>query len=562
MGFGLICSACGGSSTTTGSNTTVCDAGTARCNGDDIERCDETGAAETIERTCPEGRCQVNGSQAFCAATPITTSCAADEAVCDGNTATTCKVDGSGPRPGGVNCADTKQQCIAGKCHDTKCIGGAKSCQDGNVYECVPDGSSLFVSAYCKDSEVCDDDLDVCLPRVCKPDAGTCNLGRVQTCNAFGSDWLPGSTDCMAQGKVCVDGSCQEQACPPFNTFCQDGNVYLCSPKGDSSSLSQTCITGSEHCEVSPAGLYAFCVTNKCTPGTTLCDGDVIKSCNDDGSLPEDGTACGTDEFCENATCKPRLCDLNTLLCKGKDIYFCDVTGPTLHKQCDADQACLAIAHSTDTFYPDQVQCMPLPCPPGATGCALNEIGTCGPDGQSLSTVTTDCTANANVCTTSATCAASATDTLGLDETVEALAAGTYAGNVIDVRSPRKLTELQLWSVFASPRDLHWVVYEQVGNDFVLRVDKTTSQASSSGFVSSGPLSFSYKLEAGKRYALGVSLSGDGVCFDQTMPFTGNASFGSLLGSVRTFADSASFDIASNFVPGVVGYMNVTTASP
>lgn len=116
--------------------------------------------------------------------------------------------------------------------------------------------------------------------------------------------------------------------------------------------------------------------------------------------------------------------------------------------------------------------------------------------------VTSDCAADGKVCAADLTCAASTTDTLGQDEVTGELGENTFWGTVLDVRSPRKLTELQQWIAFATTRQLRWMVFEQVGSQFMLRADKTTTEASGAGFVSSGPLSFDYQLEAGKHYAL------------------------------------------------------------
>ncbi len=149
-----------------------------------------------------------------------------------------------------------------------------------------------------------------------------------------------------------------------------------------------------------------------------------------------------------------------------------------------------------------------------------------------------------------------------LDEAAESLSAGTFVGNLIDVRSSRKLTELQMWLAFSSPRDLHWVLYEQVGEQLITRADKLTSSASSTGFVSSGPLSFNYQLEAGKRYAFGMIIAADCVGFDDVLPFAGNPSFGTLVAAERASPDPTTLDVPLNLALTVVSYMQVVTTSP
>jgi len=538
-GFGLICSACSGTSTTTkGSSGSSGVGGFASVGG-------------------AGGLSGVGGSMA----TP--TACAANEAICDGKLATKCKADGSGPQPGGVDCSESKQHCLLGECSDAECIAGTKSCVDGDVYVCEANGSSRSIWSDCTEDQVCDADLGFCLTRICEPGQTSCDGTRVSTCNDFGSGWLRGSADCAAEGNVCIAGSCVKKVCTPSTTFCKDKNLYQCDPTGASSTLSKTCRPGFEHCEVTPAGLYAYCVLNQCEPGNQLCAGDVIKTCNADGTVPAQGTACAKDEFCQNAECKPRLCNIDTLFCQGKSIYSCGFSGPSLYTECDPGDACLAVIPNPEhgsEVYPDMVSCRPLLCPPGQTGCVLNAVGTCGSDGASLSAVTNDCNASGTVCTASGLCAASVTDTLGTDEIAQALQASPYVGNVIDVRSARKLTGIEMLLVFTSPRDVRWMIYEQVGSEFIPRAEKTTSIASSTGFISSGPLS--YQLQAGKHYALGAIMPGDSIGFNANLSLEQNPSFGAVLGSVETYNDFSSFSIAPSFLPYTVSYMKVTTAAP
>ncbi len=586
LGFGLVCSACGGSAKSTtpkGNDTTVCDPGTRRCDGDDIKRCNQAGTDETIERTCLSGQCHGQGDDVFCAI-PSPAACTANQAICDGEIATKCKVDGSGLQPGGVDCAASKQHCLLGTCSDNLCIGGTKSCKNGDVYQCSTDGSILSVWDFCSDSEVCDEASGTCLVQRCVPNQMTCQGTRAVTCNASGSDWLPISTDCAAQGNVCVAGSCEKKTCAPSTTFCRDGNLYQCDPSGASSTLSKTCRPGFEHCELTPAGLYAYCVADACVAGQKFCDDNVIKTCNADGSRPMTGTSCGKGEICENAECKPVGCSQGTVFCQGRDVYSCQSNGPTLAWTCDPDRQCVALIadpEPSSEVYQDLAICMWQPCAPGETRCVHNQLGTCAADGVSLSAVTSDCAANGQVCTaatdctvndasqiacaTPPTCAASVTDTLAWAKSAEAFSGSPYLGNVIDVLSARKLTELQIWLTFSSPRDLRWIVFEQVGSDLIARAEKTTSAASSTGFISSGARSFNYQLEAGKRYALGLVLPVGSVSYHVSAEDRSNTnlSFGSVLGSVRAdVVDFSRFSIPPTFASFMISYMKVTTESP
>jgi len=264
-------------------------------------------------------------------------------------------------------------------------------------------------------------------------------------------------------------------------------------------------------------------------------------------------------------------------------VYGCEPSGPVLSVTCDAGRACRALVpdpEPTSEVYRDLASCALLPCPPGETGCIGNQLGICAADGVSLSTVTMDCAANGQVCSaasdctvngglvcaTPATCAASVTDTLGSPTGPESGSGSPYLGNVIEVSSARKLTELQMWLAFPSPSDLRWIVYELVGSEFVARAEKTTHAASSSGFVGSGPLSFDYRLEAGKRYALGAILPAGAVSYNvstEWSPLNVNASFGSVLGQAHVYlADASRFSIVPNYAAFMTTHMKVTTESP
>jgi len=565
LGFGLICTACGGSARTTtkpkdDAGPTFCVPGAERCDGHDIVRCDEQGERELIAQSCLSAECQVRDGTPVC----TKTQCTAGSATCDGTVATQCKADGSGPEPGGLDCAKSDQYCVDGTCHDRLCTANAKSCKGGDVYLCAPDGRSFSLSETCTNNEVCDGESATCVARSCTPNQSTCNGTRVSTCNSSGTDWLPNTVDCADQDLACFAGACRKRDCIPSTTFCQDESVYQCDPTGASSSLSKACRPGYEHCEVTPAGLYAFCVANPCIAGQQLCDGDVIKVCDADGSLPTAGTYCKKDEFCEDAQCKPRGCVLNSVFCKHNGVYTCEPTGPSLFQQCDSTTECVSVIpdlQSTTELHAPLASCVPFACPPGQTGCAANQIGTCDSDGN-VATVTTDCAAAGQVCTSTGACAANVTETIGHDETKVVLSGSSpYVADVVDVRSARRLTMLQAWLAVPAPSDVRWIVYEQVDNQFLLRADKTTSVASSTaGFVSSGPLN--YRLEAGKRYALGVSVPTGSVAFISDTPWLAALSLGPAIGSVSNPSDPASFDISSQYSPYDVWYMTLTTEAP
>jgi hypothetical protein len=590
-GFGAAGGSGGGGGNAGSGNAGGCVAGAKRCDGASVKICDDVGSKEVVVQTCLPSQsclgaacvttcvpntqycldraiwkcdstgnstkeqqcaaslfCRVENDQASC----TNQACSADQPVCDGDFATTCKSDSSGPNPGGVDCSNSKQACYGGECRELACEGGTKLCEHGDVYLCTHNGTQLSLLNECTTSEVCDAEMGSCRARVCEPGKVSCDGTRAQTCNAFGSGWLSGALECAAEGKICVSGSCRKQICEPSRSRCQDdGNVYICDSTGTIATLSQTCNPQTQHCL--SYGSFATCQRNECNAGDKVCSGNVIKVCNADGTLPASGTSCGDAQYCENAECKPRPCVLGSYFCKSSNVYYCDFTGPYQAEECGAEAACKAQGTSAAV-------CAPLACSPSSSACLGNQIGTCASDGQSLSQVTTDCTTTTSVCTTALKCEKSVLDTVGAAENAEPLYSSNVVGDVIDVDSARKLTELSMQLVFVGSRELRWIVYELSGQTFVPKVDKIVSVSNgSTGLVSSGALNFS--LAAGRRYLLAVAISGgDAIDYIDSVPFPKRVSFGTVLGRVLASYPGTldAFTVDSNYV----SQMKVTTEAP
>lgn len=570
VGLGLFVAACSGSSKTTTGKTPpdrTCEPGTKRCDGLNVKVCSDDGSELVIEatclpsQTCSDGVCEEtscvpntkfckNGGVWKCDATGggstldkgcsaaqfcredddtarcSDQACTPGEGLCDGDVATTCATDGSRPVPGGTDCASTKQVCYRGECRDMACKSGMKVCQHDDVYLCAKNGTDMALLADCQPGEVCDPDMGACRTKVCEVGATSCDGTRVTKCNEFGSAWQAGGTDCAADNQICVAGTCKKQTCAASYSFCQDGSVYQCDGNGIASTLVQSCQDQGQHCISYGSGAYCG---SDCKANQTTCDNNVSRVCSPDGSWPQTGTDCG-DKICDpySGTCKTKVCDPYTYYCKNGDIYYCDYRGAGSPNEipsqyCSSDTTC--------QVQDDAASCVPLPCSPGETACLGNKVGTCAADGQSLASVTEDCTATSTVCGPDAKCAKSIVDTLGVAEDAVPESAGYLLGNVIQVTSARKVTEIQMNLVLAAPRELRWVIFEQSGANFVGRIDKVTSSVSGTGFLSSGPIS--YALKAGKTYLFGVAISGgNAIAYFDTAPFTGSASFGGVLGRI------------------------------
>lgn len=531
----------------------ACVPNTKFCQDGAVWKCDSTGSGSSLSANCPTGQfCRDEDGAAYCS----NQACTPGMTMCDGNVAATCQMDGSGPAPGGTDCAAKKQGCVNGACKDLACMPGSKLCQNGDVYLCAQTGTETSLLQDCTMGQVCDGDKAACVPSVCTPGQVSCDPSapHVVTCNEFGSAFVnPPTQDCAKDDQICVGGTCKKQVCNAYSYTCKDGNIYQCSSDGTSSNLTQSCSPQYSHCQEG----YQYCITNDCQPGQVLCDynSNTVKTCTADGTLPPTGMDCGNDNYCDAGACKKKVCEPYTYYCKDGDIYYCNYYGgPQPGEQavqyCSADTTC-----RVDNNQP---ACVPLPCSASETSCLANQIGTCADDGNSLGSVTSDCASAGNVCTADFKCAKTSVETVAIAEDATTEYAGNFIGNVIQVRSARKLTELQANLILASPRELRWVVYEQSGQIFQARVDKVISNQTGTGFISSGALN--YTLKAGKTYVLGVAVSGGNfISYYDGAPFQAWVSFGSLLG--RT--DQGYAAQLSAYIDTTVAYqMKVTTELP
>jgi hypothetical protein len=504
---------------------TTCVPNTKHCKDGSVWKCDSTGGGSTLSQTCSKSQfCREADDSATCS----DVACKAGEKLCDGNIATSCEADGSGPKEGGVDCSDKKQTCYQGACQDNECMPGAKVCQDGDVYLCGKNGSDTSLLADCQAGTVCDGEKLACTTKICEAGAASCDGKRAVTCNAYGTGWDPSAIDCAATNQVCVAGACQKTTCVPGGTFCDGGNVHQCDKLGVSSSVWHYCSPTYQHCQPYPSSNYAFCEDNACSPGQTArCYGNEVRACNPDGSAAATGTDCGVDKYCESGECKPLVCQPGIAFCKDGDIYSCSWNGTyaELNLDCPTDTTC-----DIDAFA-----CVPLPCSPGDTVCLGNKVGKCAADGQTLGTVTEDCTAAGSICGVDNKCVKSVVETVGLAEDATTIYAESLIGDVVKASSPRTLTEMQAYLVLPSARSLRWVVFEETATyTFTAKKDWVVANQTGTGFFSSGPIS--YALKAGKTYLLGVSVSGGNtsIAYFDTAPFALTASFGTVLGSVTT----------------------------
>lgn len=442
--------------------------------------------------------------------------------------------NGNGGRDMGVNGAGSggRDPGITGS---GLCTREGSVCFNNQLYACESVGKG---ASFIKSCEIgCGDDSSCAKVPLCTPKAERCVDTQVSRCNASGTAWLA-ATDCPA-GSLCSDGGCKNTSCDPGRWYCRDQNVYRCNLKGEFGPVYLACDPDSERCVERDENTYAFC-TDGCTPGTQLCvDGyNGFGTCNADHSRPtaDQATFCAFNELCKAGKCEVQKC---WSYCKDSQMYRCADDGLLA---CGDGEICQDFLDGSFSYG---VTCATPRCAAGTSACIGNQVGSCAADGKGLVRVTSDCKADGNVCTVDGQCAKTVTDTLGVAENNEVQFADNLLANLIRVDSPRKLTELQMWLTLLGPRQLRWIVYEQVGHAFVAKADKVASTPAVNGaFVSSGAGSFNVQLQAGKAYLFGVMVSdGESTNAYDFEPYVETLSFGIVRGRVSNYYFGTSFDL-------------------
>lgn len=489
----------------------------AFCEQGNAWNCLEQGTLTQLKQTCTSSQYCLNGSCRY-------DECTANAALCEDNVATTCKADGSGVEPDGIDCSETNEICQSGACVPKVCEPSTFYCSGGQPYLCNSSGTASSQTDTCSAAYHCQTGSRYCAYDVCTGGAKMCDQNVATTCNAEGSGPAPGGTNCAADGKVCHAGSCLPKICEPSQAFCQEGNLYSCGATGATSTLSDTCLA-SEYCD--PA--WFSCRADVCTAGTPTCNVDKLSTCAADGSGPANaGTACGADKTCHNGACKAVICTPDARRCNAGNVEHCVEKGTawTLFSTCSAANYCNELA--------TPIACAPDLCTPSANACNGERLATCDADGGHYTANGTNCALTSKVCSLTHACLTTAEDTVGDISTSSALT--TYlVGNTYRVDRKRKLTEIEQYLSVTGTSVFTWVVYEGATSshsDFTKIFEVTTSSSGAGAFHSSGPIDVT--LQAGKFYYLGVLVQGAFTRFylnsAVSQPFV---SFGQLLTSYQ-----------------------------
>ncbi len=531
----------------------LCEPNTTFCKDSSIYQCADSGSREQFNRTCSLGTyCDATTQPAAC----LTQRCRPNSMACNSQIATTCKSDGSGYLPGGTDCAAAGKVCVSGSCWTKVCEPNSYYCKNGNVYSCG-DGTSESVYRTCAPSLYCNATTSppTCSALKCTPNGLACNGQIATTCNADGSGYVSGGTDCAAAGKVCVNGNCLPKICEPNSYFCSGGNVQLCGSTGASSTLYATCYDY-QFCQ---DGLY-YCPSDVCTAGTPVCNGDVLSTCKPDGSGPAaGGTDCtATSKVCDSGQCRAVVCTANQRFCQGGNVYQCNAKGTasSLSSACASNQYCDGSS--------SPAVCRIDVCTSGGPACSGETVAVCNADGSGYSSTSTDCSASHQVCVLApgtASCAATAVDTLGGSTSLGVSSYNYLYGQFYSATKARKLTQIEGYFSLTGTSLFTWVVYSSTTQDSTYDkiFELTTSSSGTATFHSSGTINVA--LEKDKFYFIGVILSG-GTYFYASSALPLPVSFGEAWTGANIYLPGGAPSTIGYSSSSNVFYQRVTTAPP
>ena len=466
----------------------ICEPGTTYCKSGGIYLCENGGATERLFSSCAFNQ-YCDEATTMC----VVRSCTPGTPACVGETTGVCNAAGSGIDTSmGTNCgALTDQACWNGACAPVVCENGTRYCTGQSVYMCINNGTLSSLQSACSTGYHCDPVDAACELNVCTPNGPACDGNRATTCNAIGSGYLTGGTTCDTD-EACVSGTCLPLVCEPNSYYCSGGNPYRCGIDGTTTTLLATC-TANQHCRVG----FSTCQTDVCTAGMPFCNGDLISTCASDGSGPVDaGMACAMGNVCDASVCRPVICTPDLVDCVNADVQRCNAKGTawTITSDCPTTSYCDEASAPT---------CLEDFCSAGMPACDGETLATCGTDGGSYVSQTTNCATSSQVCTLSA-CADAATDLVGTATTSSSYTNYMMA-NRYYVTSTRRLTQIENYLAFTGTIQLTWFVYENTnanGTGSYTKVFEKLTTSSGTDFHSSGAIDV--PLAARRHYLIGV----------------------------------------------------------
>jgi hypothetical protein len=183
----------------------LCTPATQFCEAGFLKTCSPDGTSVTGSAECGTGKyCGLNaGGDAAC----LPWTCEPNKPSCNGTVATTCKGDGSGYQDAGTECKIQGKICAQGLCKSLLCDPLAPAyCDLNTAMKCDASGLNSSTVQVCGVGTYCD--KGTCQKQICEPGKAGCYGQIASICNAAGSGWVEGGTDCKAASKVCGAGAC------------------------------------------------------------------------------------------------------------------------------------------------------------------------------------------------------------------------------------------------------------------------------------------------------------------------------------------------------------------
>jgi hypothetical protein len=209
----------------------ICSAGELFCADGKSYRCSERGGQSELVEDCSLGHA-CDPSSGRC----VRKRCAEGQADCASSTSRgICNALGTGFEPGSVeDCAMSNQLCEAGECVPLYCEPYRTFCFGVDVYECDSVGGSYWKTGSCDAYGLgvhcamhpTEQDVAYCSSVSCAANEVACDGNTVRTCNAQGTDFLPGGNDCGAS-HTCRAGECLPKTCHGLLS-CRNNSVINC----------------------------------------------------------------------------------------------------------------------------------------------------------------------------------------------------------------------------------------------------------------------------------------------------------------------------------------------
>ena len=248
--------------------------------------------------------------------------------------------------------------CEAGACQpvdERVCEPEAAACEANVVVGCTSDGSEI-TRVDCGEEECVEGEVGAsCIASDCEDgQIGCIDRATSYVCAEGTRELVP-----CADGQGCVAGECVDQVCEPSSRRCEGDTVIVCNEAGTSESTVRCDLV--PECEEAAGGCTCSggeCVPLVCEPGSTVCDGQDVLRCSDDGSVQEFVATCEAPDSCIAGECRAAECE-DGVSCVGDTLVVCE-DGAAEEINCrDSDSFCNGA----------ELRCEPWVCAPGSSTC-------------------------------------------------------------------------------------------------------------------------------------------------------------------------------------------------